>query len=175
MAGKSTPRKKKNKQAVPAGYDSRLEYDLHKNKLKGWSYHPEERIIYEVPSTYEPDFVTEICLEKNCKCTERRRCGRSKEVLVEVKGRFRTRQEATKYIYIREALKQDKGQVSPSEQKEGHVKELVFLFQDADKPMPFAKKRKDGTKQTHGQWAEKNGFTYHCLKKGLPEKWLSTI
>lgn len=171
MATKSTPKRKtkKKKKVVPAGYDSRLEYDLHKNELKHFNYHPEERIVYEIPSTYEPDFVTKICMEKDCNNPECRCGGRSKTILVEVKGRFRERREATKYIYIRESLKS-------SEQKEtSEEKELIFLFQDADKPMPFAQRRKDGTKQSHGEWAEKNNFRFYCLKKGLPDQWLQEL
>lgn len=144
----------KKKKLVPKGYDSRLEYDLHNNELKGWGYHPEERIHYAVPSTYEPDFYSEV---------------RGKEILVEVKGRFRTRQEATKYVYIRESLEEQSKTEGQKERK------LIFLFSDANKPMPFASKRKDGTKQTHGEWADKNGFTYFCLKKGLPKTWLTTL
>lgn len=171
MVIKSTHRKtkKKPKKAIPKGYDSRLEYDLHKNELKGWNYHPEEKIHYAVPSTYEPDFILEICSEQDCKRTKHGRCSGRKTILVEVKGRFRTRQEATKYIYVRESLKE---QGKTPEQEE---RTLIFLFQDSDKPMPFAGKRKDGTKQTHGEWAQKNGFTYFCLKKGLPDKWLETL
>lgn len=136
---------KKKKKEIPKGYDSRLEYDLHKNELKKWEYHPTERIQYVTPSSYEPDFKGETS---------------SKTILVEVKGRFRTRQEATKYIHIREALEQEAKQ-----------KELIFIFQDSNKPMPFAKKRKDGTKQTMGEWADKNNFKYVCLKKGFPKNW----
>lgn len=154
-------RKKKTK--VPVGYDSKLEYDLHKNELKNLTYHPEERIQYVTTHSYEPDFTTEICLDKDCSCTKGRRCTRTKTILVEVKGRFRERKEASKYISIRESFKQDE------------EKELIFLFQDADKPMPFAQRRKDGTKQTHGEWAAKNGFRFYCLKKGLPKKWLQEL
>lgn len=136
-------RTRTKKKAVPAGYDSALEHQLHNKELKGWEYHPTERISYVVPSTYEPDFKGKIG---------------SKTILVEVKGRFRTREEASKYIHIRQSLDQEK-------------EELIFIFQDANKPMPFVKKRKDGTKQTHGEWAQKNGFVFYCLKKGLPKKW----
>lgn len=153
--------KKKKKAKVPKGFDSKLEHELSRNQLKGWTYHPEERIKYEIPHTYEPDFVAEICsqhgtLRSQCRCS-----GSSKEILVEVKGRFRERKEATKYIYVREAIKENQ--------------EIIFLFQDADKPMPFAQRRKDGTKQTHGDWAEKNGFRFYCLKKGLPKSWLTSL
>lgn len=162
-------KRKKKKSKVPAGYDSKLEYDLHKNELKQFTYHPEERINYVSKHSYEPDFTFEICREKDCRCTQRRRCGCSKTILVEVKGRFRERKEASKYLDIRESISQTSGNSGKKEQ------ELIFLFQDADKPMPFAQRRKDGTKQTHGEWAEKHGFRFFCLKKGLPKQWLEQL
>ncbi len=69
------------------------------------------------------------------------------DILIETKGRFRESAEARKYKHIREAL-------------EGTGKELVFVFYKPDTPMPHAKKRKDGTKQTHAEWAERNGFKW---------------
>lgn len=68
-------------------------------------------------------------------------------ILIETKGRFRESAEARKYKHIREAL-------------EGTGKELVFVFYKPETPMPHAKKRKDGTKQTHAEWAERNGFKW---------------
>ncbi|UCD07947.1 MAG: hypothetical protein JSW41_04600 [Candidatus Aenigmatarchaeota archaeon] len=47
--------------------------------------------------------------------------------------------------------------------------ELIFIFSDANKPMPNAKKRKDGTRHTHGEWATKNEFRFYCCKEGLPK------
>jgi len=155
---------KNRKRKVPVGYDSCLEYDLHNNELKGWNYHPTERVSYAVPSTYEPDFKLQINMEPSCSGNQ----GRLREILVEVKGRFRTRQEATKYIYVRQSLEEETNQT-------GKEQELIFLFQDAKKPMPFAGKRKDGTKQSHGEWATKNSFTYYCLKEGLPASWLAMV
>jgi hypothetical protein len=166
VASKST-RKKKTKKVVPKGYDSRLEYDLHNNELKGWNYHPEERIYYDVPSSYEPDFVTEVCLQDGSNL--------SKDILVEVKGRFRTRPEASKYIHIRESFTKEASSKDQSKEKLSKEKELIFIFQDADKPMPFAGKRKDGTKQSHGEWASKNKFRFFCLKRGLPTQWLQDL
>lgn len=157
-------RKKKGKKKVPTGYDSTLEYDLHNNELKDWEYHPREKVRYEVPSTYEADFRSEICSVEGMGCTKRGCSGKHQEILLEVKGRFRTREEASKYIHIREALRQQEKET-----------EIIFVFQDSNKPMPFVKRRKDGTKQTHGQWAEKNEFRYECFKKGLPNKWLPKI
>ena len=131
----------KKKAKTPKGYDSGLEYELHKKELKEWSHHP-ERIPYVSHHTYEPDFKKVI--DGNV-------------ILIEVKGRFRDNSEAAKYPAIREALAEDE--------------ELIFIFEDSDKPMPFAKKRKKcGTKYTHGEWAEKNNFRYYCAKKGLPEE-----
>ena len=130
----------KKRKAVPKGYDSGLEYDLHIGELSGFDHHT-RKIPYVSSHTYEPDFI---------------RVQGDNALLVEVKGRFRENREATKYIDVRKVL--------PADQ------ELIFIFQDAAKPMPFARKRKDGTKFTHGDWAEKNEFRYYCCKQGLPEE-----
>ncbi|QUE30164.1 endonuclease [Vibrio phage vB_ValP_IME234] len=74
--------------------------------------------------------------------------------LIETKGRFRDSAEAAKYKHIRDAITAD-------------GKELVFIFYKASTPMPHAKTRKDGTKQTHGEWAERNGFRYFECNKDL--------
>lgn len=66
-------------------------------------------------------------------------------ILIEVKGRFRDNTEASKYKWIRDC--------NPDY-------EIVFVFEKPDTRFPFAKKRKDGTYMTHGEWAEKNGFRY---------------
>lgn len=68
-------------------------------------------------------------------------------LIIESKGRFRDSAEARKYLFIRESLPDD-------------GTELVFLFYNPNTPMPFAKVRKDGTKFTHAEWAEKNGFRW---------------
>ena len=66
--------------------------------------------------------------------------------LIEVKGRFRDSTEASKYKWVRDTNPDYK---------------LVFIFENPDTPMPFAKKRKDGTKLTHGEWATKNNFEWY--------------
>lgn len=68
------------------------------------------------------------------------------DILIEAKGRFRDRKEAAKYVWIRERL---------------IFEELVFVFYNPKTPMPGAQRRKDGTKQTHAEWAEKNGFRWY--------------
>lgn len=136
------PRKARPKQKnVPKGYDSRWEYDIHKSILKKWEHHKSEVIQYTVTHTYEPDFVKTI--------------GR-KVILLEAKGRFWDYAEYSKYVWIRKSLPK-------------HV-ELVFLFQKPYSPMPQAKKRKDGTKRTHAEWAEKNNFKWYS-EETLPKEW----
>lgn len=66
--------------------------------------------------------------------------------LLEFKGYFRESSEAAKYNWVRKALPDDH--------------ELLFIFDNPDKPIHFKPKRLCGTKMTHGQWAEKNGFRY---------------
>ena len=70
--------------------------------------------------------------------------------LIELKGRFRTKEEWSKYLHIRNSL--------PTDQ------ELVFLFMKPLNAMPHVQKRKDGTKMTHAEWAEKNGFKWFTSK-----------
>ena len=112
------------------GYDSLLEKQLHETVLKDCRFHAkEDKIEYTVSHTYEPDFV----YEKD-----------DKTFLIETKGRFQDNAEARKYLFIREVLNEDT--------------ELVFVWQKAKTAFPFSKKRKDGTRATHEEWADKNGF-----------------
>jgi len=139
------PRKPRPKKVnVAQGYDSKWEFDIHQTILKDWMHHG-EKIVYIVKHKYEPDFVKMF---------------NNKIVLLEAKGRFWDYAEYSKYIHIREALPKDY--------------ELVFLFQKPFSPMPQAKKRKDGTKRTHAEWAEKNNFTWYS-EETLPEEWKSEL
>lgn len=108
--------------------------------LKGCDYHT-QMIDYVQHKRYEPDFL----YKKGSTVT-----------LIEAKGRFRDSSEAKKYIDIRESLPPNY--------------ELVFVFQKPFTPMPFAKKRKDGTKFTHAAWADKNNFTWYSDYE-LPTEW----
>lgn len=118
-------------------YRSKFEVSVSK-KLKKCRYEP-----FEVPYTWEakytPDFVP-----KN-----------DENILIEVKGRFRTSAEARKYIAVKKC--------NPE-------KEVVFIFMNPKIPMPGARKRKDGTKMSHAEWAKKYGFRYYTLGT-LPEEW----
>lgn len=113
-------------------YDSLLEKRLHETSLKDARFHAKEDLVqYVVSHTYEPDFVIER---------------EGKRYIIESKGRFRDSDEARKYLFIREHLKENE--------------ELVFIFEKASTAFPFAKRRKDGTKRTHGEWADKNKFRW---------------
>lgn len=69
-----------------------------------------------------------------------------KDWVIEGKGRFRPG-EANKYHHIRKAVEKEE-------------KRFIFVFQKPELPMPGAKKRKDGTKLSHKEWAEKHGFMW---------------
>ena len=129
-------RKKRKSKALPKGCDSHLEADLKKGGLRGCEWKP-DRIPYTIEKNYNPDCVYG-------------------DIIIEVKGRFRTSDEAAKYVWLRKALPEEK--------------ELVFVFASPNCKMPNAKRRKDGTFNTHKAWAEKNGFRWYD-KNHLPPEW----
>ena len=125
---------------APKGFDSLWEYNLHEKTLKSWKHHA-ACIDYIIEKKYEPDFVKVID---------------GKTILLEAKGRFWDYPEYSKYVWLRKALKKNV--------------ELVFLFQKPFSPMPGARVRRDGTKRTHAEWAEKNNFLWYS-EDTLPEDW----
>lgn len=112
------------------GYDSKLEERLHSGPLASLQHHG-EKVPYVWKHTYEPDFV----LDSN-----------GSRTLVECKGYFMDRSDASKYIQVRASLPEDT--------------ELVFCFENPHKAIHFQAKRQDGTKMTHAQWADKWGFRW---------------
>ena len=50
--------------------------------------------------------------------------------------------------------------------------ELVFLFANPSAAMPQAKRRKDGTKRSHGEWATANGFVWYS-RYSIPDDWIN--
>lgn len=117
-----------------ADCDSKFEEELRKGVLQGLNYHVSS-IDYPIYKKYAPDWTLELD---------------GKTIYIEAKGVFTEREEASKYVWVRKALK-------PNE-------ELVFLFYNPDTKLPFAKKRKDGTKMTHAEWADKNKFRWFTKK-----------
>lgn len=112
------------------GYDSNLERRLHEGPLAPATHHS-LNIPYTWEHMYEPDFVVDH--------------GDS-ITLVECKGYFMDRSDCTKYLWVRRAL--------------GANQELVFCFEQPHRAIHFQAKKKDGTKMTHAEWAEKNGFRW---------------
>ena len=78
------------------------------------------------------------------------------KTLLEAKGRFRDRQESAKYIHVRRCL------------PKGY--ELVFIFMNHNTPMPGSKRRRNGTRQSMGEWATKSGFTWYTPRT-CPREW----
>ena len=124
------------------GYDSNWEYELHNGILDNWSFHT-DKVPYTVEHNYHPDFIREV---------------EGKKILLEAKGRFWDYAEFSKYIWISKTLPEDT--------------ELVFLFANPSAPMPQAKRRKDGTKRSHGEWATANGFTWYS-EYSIPDTWIN--
>lgn len=113
------------------GYDSKLEQRLHEGPLNGATHHS-TKVPYVWEHTYEPDFELSTG---------------GLTTLVECKGYFMDREDASKYLWVRKAL-------PPNTQ-------LVFCFESPHKAIHFQGKRKDGSKMTHAEWAEKNGFLWY--------------
>jgi len=126
---------------VVKGYDSNWEYELHTGILKDWDIH-NATVDYIVEHTYHPDFI--------------RKFGKQ-TIFLEAKGRFWDHAEHNKYVWIKKALPKSI--------------ELVFLFADPSAPMPGATRRKDGTKRSHAEWAESNGFRWYSVYS-MPKDWV---
>jgi hypothetical protein len=128
-------KKRKQKAKLPSGFDSKLEVTLSK-KMKACNWKPDS-VPYTVEKKYNPDaqFGT---------------------TLIEIKGRFRTHEEAAKYLWIRDNLQG--GQ------------ELVFVFSNPNTAMPRAKRRKDGSRRSVSDWADKHGFRWFT-PSSIPDEW----
>lgn len=102
-------------------------------------FHPSP-LPYQMQREYNPDFAIHMP-----------RSSHGKHLLyVEVKGYFQDAAEMQKYPWIRESLR--------------GPQELVFVFEDPGKEIHFYKRRKDGTKLSMAEWAEKNGFRWFTLE-----------
>lgn len=109
-------------------YDSLLEKRLHENALVGCEHHT-AAIPYTIEHKYHPDFIVNQD---------------DKVYLIEAKGYFQERAEASKYKWVAKALPDNC--------------EIVFIFEKENKPLHFANVRNDGTRMTHEEWCIKNGF-----------------
>lgn len=108
--------------------------------LKGCDYEPKEHIKEYV---YESTYLPDFVPRSE------------PNILIEAKGNFRTGQEARKYVAI---------------QKCNPDIEIVFVFMNPNTPMPNSRKRRDGTRYSMAEWADRNNFRWYT-KKTLPKAW----
>lgn len=145
MAWRKPRKVRKKETGVPKGYDSHWEKHLHKNVLAPeWEHVPTPApnpIAYHVEHHYHTDYILKV---------------ENKLIYLEAKGRFWDYAEYNKYIWVKKALSDNE--------------ELVFLFAQPHAAMPATRKRKDGTKFSHAEWADKNGFRWFD-EFSLPEEW----
>lgn len=135
--------------SLPKNYDSKLELRLHEGPLKGTQHHvPKEDLLpYTTSHTYEPDYIF---------------THNDTLFICEAKGRYVDSQAASKLLSVREHM------IDWKVFKESGCTEieLILIFENAATPMPHARKRKNGTKLSHGEHATKNGFRWLCEKRG---------
>jgi hypothetical protein len=94
--------------------------------------HHAEKVAYTVDHIYTPDFTVR----------------HPKSALhYELKGFFKC--DPSKYEWVRKVL-----------QKREMLEEIVLVFQNGNTYMPKSRKRKDGTRQTMNEWAEKHNFKF---------------
>ena len=79
-----------------------------------------------------------------------------KKIIFEAKGRFADSTEASKYIHFRNS--------NPNWT-------IVFVFERPECPMPNTRRRKDGSRYRHKDWADKNGFLW-CSPTTIKDEWL---
>ena len=72
--------------------------------------------------------------------------GPHRRLYVEAKGYFQDSQEAGKYPWVRESLRE--------------TDELIFVFENPNTKIHYLAKRKDGSKMTMAEWADKHGFRW---------------
>lgn len=100
---------------------------------------------------YEPHFVLYDVIKKNRRYTPDFVAHGNK--LIEAKGRFRDSNEASKYIQLK-----------------ANGYEICFIFQRPTLPLAWSKRKKDGTKSTHADWAKSHGFEF-CGLDNIPDAW----
>lgn len=76
-----------------------------------------------------------------------------------------------KYIEIKGYFRQDAQRKMKAVKSQHPELDIRFLFQRGDSTIQGAKARKDGSKMTCGEWADRNDFLWAEGEK-IPEGWL---
>ena len=76
------------------------------------------------------------------------------------------------YIEIKGYFRQDTQRKMRAVKKQHPTKDIRFLFQRAEATIQGAKKRKDGTKMTCREWADRYGFLW-AEGERIPEQWIN--
>ena len=76
------------------------------------------------------------------------------------------------YVEIKGYFRQDAQRKMRAVKKQHPEKDIRFLFQKANATIQGAKKRKDGSKMTCKEWAERYGFKY-AEGEEIPNQWIN--
>jgi len=76
----------------------------------------------------------------------------------------------TMYVELKGYFRQDAQRKMKAVKAQHPELDIRFVFQNAKATIQGAKKRKDGSKMTCAEWAERNGFVYS--EGTIPEEWL---
>jgi hypothetical protein len=74
------------------------------------------------------------------------------------------------YIEMKGYFRQDAQRKMKAVKAQNPELDIRFIFQKATSPVQGAKVRKDGTKMTCAEWADRNGFVWS--EGTLPEEWV---
>ena len=75
------------------------------------------------------------------------------------------------YIELKGYFRQDAQRKMKAVKAQHPELDIRFVFQKADSPIQGAKKRKDGSKMTCAEWADRNGFVWS--EGTIPKEWLN--
>lgn len=76
----------------------------------------------------------------------------------------------TMFVELKGYFRQDAQRKMKAVKAQHPELDIRFVFQKADATIQGAKKRKDGTKMTCSEWAERNGFVW--AETTIPKEWL---
>jgi len=76
----------------------------------------------------------------------------------------------TMYVELKGYFRQDAQRKMKAVKAQHPELDIRFVFQKADATIQGAKKRKDGSKMTCAEWADRNGFVWN--EGSIPEEWL---